>query len=321
MKVLDKMLKPILKRIIINRWNYSEKEYEKADQLGLFDVFSMETLSYWIKAEPICSNHCSGCHHEEKPFYFNALGLLIKHKCPSFICIHGLSQISPIIYIYYDYLLQGKSPENLTFKHISCTDIGLEKGGLGNNLFEISVEKMPLWEFFRFMITMSKYIFVKNRKAVGNCFKIKNPQNKPIQEPTEFMKKLPITENELKKFLSSPERLKRLKSIEKFKNFKIVVKIVSSEGCIAGYKEGDEFYINSAGMILNENSHQNLCIMAFTKLWWRVILMLERMTYAEQNEKDFESKIFDLPINCFGAGFPVGECGEILMKVELKRKN
>ena len=86
MNILDRLLKPALKKIIVNRWNYIEEEYKKAAKIGFFDVFNLNTLRYWIKAEPVCSNHCSGCHNEGKPLFFNALGLLIKHKCPSFIC-------------------------------------------------------------------------------------------------------------------------------------------------------------------------------------------------------------------------------------------
>jgi len=44
------------------------------------------------------------------------------------------------------------------------------------------------------------------------------------------------------------------------------------------------------------------------------MLMIERM--AEGGE--LESKLFDLPMNCYGAGLPLGACGEIMMKVEVR---
>ena len=58
--------------------------------------------------------------------------------------------------------------------------------------------------------------------------------------------------------------------------------------------------------------------MALTKIWWRVMLMLERMAGAGEGKGEFKSKIFDLPINCYGAGLPLGACGEILMTVEVR---
>ena len=39
----------------------------------------------------------------------------------------------------------------------------------------------------------------------------------------------------------------------------------------------------------------------------------------DEAEGDFKSKIFDLPMNCYGAGLPLGACGEILMTVELRK--
>ncbi len=319
MTLLDKLFKPVLKKIIVNRWNYTESEYNKAAEMGLFDIFDLNKLRYRIKAEPVCSSHCSGCHNEGCVLYFNALGLLIRHKCPPYICIHGLSQISPIIYIYYDYLLQGKSPEEITFKHISCTDIGLDMGGLGNNLFKISIEKMPLLEFLRFMLTMSKYIFLRNNKAKGKCEILKEVKNsEPLIEPTDFMKTLPLSAEELNRFLNFQTRVKRLKSIEKFKDYKIVVKVVSSKGCIAGHSEGDEFYIDSMGKV--NCSNNGICIMALHKIWWRIILIFERMTYVETDINNFQGKIFDLPINCYGGRYPISECGEILMTVQLEKQ-
>jgi hypothetical protein len=59
--------------------------------------------------------------------------------------------------------------------------------------------------------------------------------------------------------------------------------------------------------------------MALSKIWWRVMLMLERMAAADGGEVDFESKLFDLPMNCYGAGLPLGACGEIMMKVEVRK--
>jgi hypothetical protein len=58
--------------------------------------------------------------------------------------------------------------------------------------------------------------------------------------------------------------------------------------------------------------------MALSKIWWRVMLLLERMADMGKSGPGFESKIFDLPMNCYGAGLPLGACGEILMTVEVR---
>ena len=123
---------------------------------------------------------------------------------------------------------------------------------------------------------------------------------------------------ELETFLASPGRVKRLLAAKKFRDHRIVIKVVSSNACIAGHKKGDEFLIDSMGVVLTNPDGRGLCIMALTKIWWRVMLMLERMADAGEGKGEFTSKLFDLPMNCYGAGLPLGACGEILMTVEVR---
>lgn len=314
MEILDKLSGPVLKIIIKNRWGYTEQEYQKALELGLLQALNMESMTKWLVVEPVCSSHCSGLHNEGRPLYFSPMGMLIPHKCPPQVCIHGLSQLSPVIYSYYDHMMQGKDPNDMLFDHVTCTDAGLELGGLGENMFRIRLEKMPLLEFARFMMGMAPYLFVKNKLAKGECRAVKDAPTSGGPEPDEFMRALPIGEGELEAFLASPKRVRRLRSIEEFKDHHIVIKVVSSRACIAGHKEGDEFHLDALGRVLQPEGGEGICIMALAKIWWRVMLMIERM--AEGGE--LESKLFDLPMNCYGAGLPLGACGEIMMKVEVR---
>ena len=318
MNFVDKLMKPIMRKITKNRWGYTDEELIKAEELGLFDALNLKTMRYWIVADPVCSLHCSGCHNEGRPFYFNAMGMLIRHKCPPSLCIHGLSQLSPIIYNYYDHILQGKDPNDMVFNHVTCTDIGLEAGGLGCNLFRVTYEKMPFIEFLRFMLTMNPYLFFKNKRARGECRAVKEARTTGGPTPNDFMKELPLAPEELEAFLASPDRVKRLHAAERFHDHRIIVKVVSSNACIAGHKKGDEFIIDSIGVVQPPEDGQGICIMALSKIWWRVMLLLERMAGAGESGGEFESKIFDLPMNCYGAGLPLGACGEILMTVEVR---
>jgi uncharacterized repeat protein (TIGR04076 family) len=318
MKVMDWLMKPLFKVIIRNRWGFTREEYDKAAELGLFGALDMEAMTCWLVADPVCSHHCSGCHNEGRPFYFNPMGMLIRHKCPPGICIHGLSQLSPVVYDYYDHLMRGEDPNRMIFDCVTCTDAGVELGGLGDNLFQVRREKMPFLEFVRFMLSMTPYLFVKNKRARGECRAVREAPTGGGPEPDDFMKRLPIGPGELEAFLASPKRVRRLRSIERFRDHRIVVRVVSSEACIAGHKEGDEFQIDATGRVL-QGDGTGVCIMALSKIWWRVMLMLERMAAAGEGPGDFEGKLFDLPMNCYGAGLPLGACGEIMMKVEVRK--
>jgi uncharacterized repeat protein (TIGR04076 family) len=317
MSLLESLMQPTMRRITMNRWGYTEEEYRLAQELGIFDAVDLEAMGYWIVADPVCSAHCSGCHNEGRPLYFSAMGTLIRHKCPPNICIHGLSQLSPIIYNYYDHLVQGKDPNDMVFDHVTCTDIGLEAGGMGNNLFRITYEKMPFLEFVRFMLTLTPYLFLKNRQARGECRAVDEAPTTGGPEPSGFMKELPLEPQELEAFLASPGRVKRLRAAEQYRDHRILVKVISSQACIAGHKEGDEFVLDAIGRVQPPADGQGICLMALHKIWWRVLLILERMAAAEEGGRDFEGQIFDLAMNCWGAGLPLGACGEILMKVEV----
>jgi len=321
MNLLEKIMEPLMRRIIQNRWGYTDEELKKAQGLGFFDVLDFKAMRYWIKADPVCSVHCSACHNEGRPLYFNPMGMLIRHKCPPGICVHGLSQLSPVLYNYYDHLLQGRDPSQMIFNHVTCTDTGLEMGGLGKNLFRVSREKMPLLEFLLFLFTLTPYVFLKNRRARGECRAVREAPTSGGPRPDEFMKEFPLTKEEMEAFLASPGRVRRLRAVEKFRDRRIVIRVVSSQACIAGHKQGDEFLVDALGRVLPPPDGNGICLMALTKIWWRVMLMLERMAAQAESEGEgnFKSKIFDLPMNCYGAGLPLGACGEILMTVELSR--
>jgi uncharacterized repeat protein (TIGR04076 family) len=317
-RILDKISRPIVARVIKNRWGYTDEEFRRAMDTGLFDILSVRALMYWLKAEPVCSRNCSACHNEGRPLYFNPMGMLVRHKCPPAVCIHGLSQLSPLIYDYYDHMIRGADPREMVFDHVTCTDLGLEHGGMGSNLFRLSYERMPLMEVARFLLSMAPYLFVRNRRARGECRALEEAPRSGGPEPTEFMKRAPLSEEELEAFLASPKRVRRLRSIEKFQDRRIVVKVVSSSACLAGHREGDVFLLDLVGRVLPESTEKGVCIMALAKIWWRVLLMLERLAAAVDGDVPFTSPLFDLPMNCYGAGLPLGACGEILMKVELR---
>jgi len=229
-----------------------------------------------------------------------------------------LSQLSPLIYNYWDHMLQGKDPNQMIFDHVACTDIGLQNGGLGDNIIRLRREKMPLLEIACFMMSMFPYFFIKNKKARGKYHAAMEAPVSGGPVPNEFQKSLPIHSEDLNVFLASPKRVKRLDSIERFKDHRIVIRVVSSHACIAGHKNNDEFYLDATGKVLNVRNNEGVCIMALNKIWWRIMLVLEGMA-AAADSGNFRSALFDLPMSCFGAGLPLGSCGKIMMQVEIRK--
>ena len=205
------------------------------------------------------------------------------------------------------------------FRHITCTDPSRERGGLGNVVFRLTSEKMPLIERVRFFLTMAPNVFIKSRRARGDCQVLKEAPTSGGPEPDEYMKKLPVDERELEAFLASPERVRRLRAIKKFHNHRIVVRVVSSDACIAGHKKGDEFLIDAMGKVLPLENGNGICLMALNKVLYRVIVALERMAGSIEDQGEIDSGWYAFPISCFGAGLPLGPCGQIMMIVEVRK--
>jgi uncharacterized repeat protein (TIGR04076 family) len=317
MKTIDSFLLGILKRFMKNRCGLTEAEMQGFE--GFFEFFNSETIKYWVKADPVCSKRCSAGHYEGRPLYFNPLGFLIKHKCPPWICAHAIAQLSPVIYSYFDFLMQGKGADRMVFKHVTCTDPGRERGGLGTAVFRITSEKMPLLERLRFVLPMVLGQCMKNKRAIGDCQAIKEAPAGGGPEPDEYMRRLPLDERSLEAFLASPERVRRLRAIERFHGHRIVVRVTSSDACIAGHKKGDEFLIDPMGKVLPLEDGNGICFMALNKIWYRVIVALERMARSVEGEGEINSAWYGIPMSCFGAGLPLGPCGQIMMTLELRK--
>ena len=228
-------------------------------------------------------------------------------------------QLSPVIYSFFDLLSQGKGTEQMVFKHVTCTDPDRERGGLGTNLFRVTSEKMPIHERLRLLFFLILGQFKKSKRVIGECQAIKESADTGGPVPDEFMKSFPLDGNTLQSFLASPDRVRRLRAIEKFRNHRIVVRVASSNACIAGHKAGDEFLIDSMGRVLPLENGNGICIMALNKIWYRVIVALERMAGAVEDEGDVNSMWYFCPISCFGAGLPLGPCGQIMMTLEIRK--
>lgn len=317
--MLRNILEKMTMRIVRNRWGYTDEELARARRTGLVDAVRLRDMAYWLKAEPVCARHCMGENYEGRPLYFDAMGGLIKRKCPPSICIHGLSQLSPLIYSYYDHMLRGEDPNRMIFHTVACTDPGLELGGLGSCTFRLSRERMPLYEMVRHNLRLLPYLFVWNRRQRGKGISLEEVTGETGMQPSELRRDLPLSGEELKAFIAVPERAKRLDALEKFRDHRIVLKVVDAQGCIAGHRAGEEIVVDPAGRVLPGEDGKGACIMALHKAWFRVMLLMERMAQGTEGEADLDGPLFRIPISCYGGAWPLGACGRILMLVEARR--
>ena len=311
---VSRFLLGIQKRFLEKRCGLTEAEVQPLLDLG---IITSESSKYWIKAEPVFSRRCSACHYEGRPLYFNPFGLLIRRKCPAWICPHALAQLSPVLYGLLDLPFDTKRTDSILFKHITCTDPGPGRGGLGNVIFRVTREKMPSFERLRFFLTL--LLSRRDKRTIGKGRAVEEAAANGGPDPEEFMKALPIDERSLESFLASPVRVTRLRALEKFRDYRIIIRVVSSDACLAGHAQGDEFVIDPMGRIMPDGNGKGICLMAMNKPLYRVIVALERMAGSAEGDVDINSPWFDSHISCYGAGLPLGACGQIMMKLDYRK--
>ena len=131
----------------------------------------------------------------------------------------------------------------------------------------------------------------------------------------------PLTDQERAVFLESPKRVDKILAIEKYRNARIVARIVTSEACIAGHGVGDTITFDSMGRLLSASDDKPVCIRLLNRIWYRLIMILDRM--AEDTKDaigtgDFAGEVIDVRMNCYGAPFPYGDCGQVLMECSVE---
>ena len=142
-----------------------------------------------------------------------------------------------------------------------------------------------------------------------------------IMAAKHVLKGYPLSEVEQKLFLQSEKRISKLLGINKYRNRRIVVEIEESTACLAGHTAGDRFYFNSAGFLMVDELKQPICVRLLNKIWYRLIMLMDRMADGTADyigDGEFEGNIVDVRSSCYGADFPYGECGQVLMKVSVE---
>ncbi|MBN2179917.1 MAG: hypothetical protein JW743_10870 [Deltaproteobacteria bacterium] len=138
-----------------------------------------------------------------------------------------------------------------------------------------------------------------------------------------LLKGYPITEEERIAFLQSKKRIGKILGIEKYRDYTIIAEIVESTACIAGHRRGDRFCFDSKGCLLAERTKGPVCARLLNKIWYRLIMIMDRMADGTADyigNGTFEGELPEVRMTCYGADFPYGDCGQVLMKVTVEKE-
>ncbi len=131
-------------------WNLLQKQLEYNDEeMKLFRENSRNESA--ISKIPLLMNmkfifevvnsHGCGCKHKKgDKIYFDGIGQLIPELSPKRICAFSISAVSQLIFTAQELVYAGVDPNEMRLNRVGCYDVGINCGGWGNVVLEISVE-------------------------------------------------------------------------------------------------------------------------------------------------------------------------------------
>jgi len=99
-----------------------------------------ELMNKTIVAEVVASHGCNSQHAVGDKFYLDGAGNLISKLCPKRMCIYAVSALKHAVFAANELLYAGLDPNEMRFKRTGCFDVGVECGGWGRIVLEVSVQ-------------------------------------------------------------------------------------------------------------------------------------------------------------------------------------
>ncbi len=93
-----------------------------------------------IVAKVVESRGCNSQHKVGDKLYFDGAGNLLTQLAPKKICIYALNAVGQLIFSSNELFYAGIDPNEMRFKRAGCFDVGVQCGGWGHIVLELSVE-------------------------------------------------------------------------------------------------------------------------------------------------------------------------------------
>jgi len=97
-------------------------------------------LDKTIVVEVVESHGCNSQHKVGDKLYFDGAGNLLTKRCPKKVCIYALSAATGMIFAANELFYAGVDPNEMRFKRAGCFDVGVQCGGWGRIVLELSVQ-------------------------------------------------------------------------------------------------------------------------------------------------------------------------------------
>ena len=94
-----------------------------------------------IVLEVVESHGCNSQHQVGDKITFDGAGNLLTKLSPKKVCVYALSSAAPMIFAATELFYAGVEPNEMRFRRAGCLDVGVECGGWGRIVLEISVQE------------------------------------------------------------------------------------------------------------------------------------------------------------------------------------
>lgn len=86
------------------------------------------------------SQGCNSQHKVGDRFFFDGAGNLLTKRSPDKVCIYALSAATSMIFASNELLFAGVDPNEMRFRRAACFDVGVQCGGWGRIVLELTVQ-------------------------------------------------------------------------------------------------------------------------------------------------------------------------------------
>jgi uncharacterized repeat protein (TIGR04076 family) len=86
------------------------------------------------------SHGCNSQHKVGDKFTFDGAGNLLTKHCPEKVCIYALNAATSMIFASNELFYAGVDPNEMRFRRAACFDVGVQCGGWGRIVLELSVK-------------------------------------------------------------------------------------------------------------------------------------------------------------------------------------
>ncbi len=134
---INERLLPIIKK----RLNYTDEQFKTFLNLDITEsvINKAKELANTVLVLTVVSSHgCNSMHQVGDKIYFDGAGNILTKYCPEKICTYALNNASMLIFAANEFIYSDMDPNKIKFKRCACYDSGINCGGFGQVIFELS---------------------------------------------------------------------------------------------------------------------------------------------------------------------------------------